>query len=205
MRLTNNKLTSSFVIAAFALGGLVACNSDDYKSSDDSTARDSGVGMTSPKDPVTGEAAPLKDTAATAKTDHSSTVAKRKGKWSIKMPAGSNTEKIVKDKEGVYNYAEAMPEFPGGQNALDNYVNNHVEYPQQAIDDNTAGTIRVSFVVDEKGNITRAHIIGNKLGNGLDEQALKVVSNMPTWKPGKVNGKNVKTRLELPIAFQVEA
>jgi len=92
-----------------------------------------------------------------------------------------------------------------GQNALDDYVNNHIEYPQQAIDDNTSGTIRVSFVVDEKGNVTRAHIIGNKLGNGLDEQALKVVSNMPTWKPGKVNGRNVKTRLELPISFQVEA
>jgi TonB family protein len=193
MRFTNNKLTSSIVIAAFALGGLVACNSDDYKSSDDSKSRDSATTSN-----------PGTDTIATAKTDKS-TVAKRKGKWSIKMPAGNSTDKMVKDKEGVYNFAEAMPEFPGGENGLDNYVNNHIDYPQQAIDDNTAGTVRVSFVVDEKGNVTRAHIIGNKLGNGLDEQALKVVSNMPSWKPGKVNGKNVKTRLELPIAFQVEA
>jgi TonB family protein len=132
-------------------------------------------------------------------------VAKKKGRMTIKMPSGSNREKMMKDKDGVYNWAEAAPEFPGGQNALDNYVNNNIDYPEKAVDDNTAGTVRVSFVVDEHGKVTRAHIIGNKLGNGLDEQALKVVSNMPAWKPGKVNGKNVKTRLELPIAFQVEA
>lgn len=121
------------------------------------------------------------------------------------MPDKNNTVKIEKDREGVYTRAEAMPEFPGGQAALDDYVNNNIEYPQQAIDNNTSGTIKVSFVVDEQGKVQSAHVIGSPLGNGLDEQALRVVSNMPTWKPGKVKGKNVKTRLELPIAFQVEA
>ena len=86
------------------------------------------------------------------------------------------------------------------------HLNNHLDYTQQAIDDNTTGTVRVSFVVDEHGNVTGAHLVnGGKIGNGLDEQALKVVGNMPAWKPGKVNGKNVKTRLELPINFQLEA
>ena len=113
---------------------------------------------------------------------------------------------MVKDKEGVYNKAQVMPQFPGGQNALATYVNNHVEYPQQAIDNNTTGTVMVSFVVDEKGKVTDAHVIGNQLAkDGLNLEAVRVVNNMPDWKPGKVKGKNVKTRLELPINFQLEA
>jgi TonB family protein len=198
MRNKNYKLTNSFVIATFALCGLVACNSSDYK---DSNSSDSSAAVTTPAT----SADKLADSADKMATASKSSVAKRKGKMTINMPAGSNTEKMVKDKEGVYNWAEAAPEFPGGQNALYNYVNNNIEYPEKAIDDNTAGTVRVSFVVDEDGKVIRPHIVGNKLGNGLDEQALKAVSNMPAWKPGKVHGKNVKTRLELPIAFQVEA
>jgi TonB family protein len=139
--------------------------------------------------------------AKTAKTVH------KKGKTSIMMPMG-NKEKMMMDKEGVYNNAEVMPEFPGGQDALANYVNNHIEYPQQAIDRNTTGTVKVSFVVDEKGKVTKAQLMnanGEKVGNGLDEEALRVVNTMPAWKPGKVKGKTVKTRLELPITFQFEA
>ena len=194
MRNKNYKLTNSFVIAVFALCGLVACNSSDYK---DSSSSDSSAAVTNPADKVADSA----DKMATSK----GSAAKRKGKMTINMPAGSNADKMVKDKEGVYNWAEAAPEFPGGQNALYNYVNNNIEYPEKAIDDNTSGTVRVSFVIDEDGKVSRPQIVGNKLGNGLDEQALKAVSNMPSWKPGKVNGKNVRTRLELPITFQVEA
>lgn len=218
------------LIATFSLCTFAACNSSDYKTDEDSTKDSTGIGLSNPTNPNTGAAnnmgtdtmsaaaiptSPAAKDAASAepstatnpapKSATNSTVAKRKAKWSIKMPASSGMAKMEKDKDGVYNFAETMPEFPGGQNALDNYVNNNIDFPQQAIDDNTSGTIKVAFVIDEKGKVMKAHIIGNKLGNGLDEQALKVVSNMPTWKPGKVNGKNVKTRLELPIAFQVEA
>jgi protein TonB len=192
MRNKNYRLTHSFVIAGFALCSLVACNSSDYKTDDSSSDKKAA-------DTTTAAATTAPTTAS------KSSVAKRKGKMSIKIPEGSSTDKMVKDKEGVYNWAEAMPEFPGGQSGLDNYVTNNIDYPEKAIDENTVGTIRISFVVDENGKVESAHIIGNKLGNGLDEQALKVVSNMPTWKPGKVKGKNVKTRLELPISFQVEA
>ncbi len=198
MQNKNYKLTNSVVIATFALCGLVACNSSDYK---DSSSSDSSA-VTAPAGTAEKAADSVDSKTAAASK---SAAAKRKGKMTINLPAGNNTEKMVKDKEGIYNWAEAAPEFPGGQNALYNYVNNNVEYPEKAIEDNTAGTVRVSFVVGEDGKVTRAHIIGNKLGNGLDEQALKAVSNMPSWKPGKVHGKNVRTWLELPITFQVEA
>jgi protein TonB len=228
MRNKNYKLTNFFVIATFALCGLVACNSNDYKtynSSSDSSAMTGAAPAATTPAPAATTPAPAATTPAQARgmsadsaspmgktsvtetpaTTSKGSVAKKKGRMTIKMPTGSNTDKIVKDKEGVYNRAEVAPEFPGGQDALDNYVSNNIDYPEKAIDNNTSGTVRVSFVVNENGKVTGAHIIGNRLGNGLDEQALKVFGKMPAWKPGKVNGKNVRTRLELPIAFQVEA
>jgi len=178
------------------MGTLAACsdNGNDKTNDRSPAVTDSSVAATDSS--TSGYA--TKDAASTAK-------AKKKGKTSVMMPQ-DNTDKMIMDKEGIYNKATVMPEFPGGQNALADYVNNHVEYPQQAINDNTAGTVRVSFVVDEKGKVMNAKVIGSqKIGNGLDEEALRVVNNMPSWKPGKVKGKTVKTRLELPINFQLEA
>lgn len=194
---TTNKYIRICVIAAISMGALAACT--------DST------------NDKTGETSPVTtDTSASAKTSTSgyatkdasssrTTVAKRKARTTISMPAAEK-DRMVKDKEGVYNKAQVMPQFPGGQNALATYVNNHVEYPQQALDNNTTGTVMVSFVVDERGKVKDAHIIGSQMPrDGLDQEALRIVNNMPDWKPGKVKGRNVKTRLELPINFQLEA
>jgi TonB family protein len=199
MQHSNNKLTKFFVIGAISLSALAACsdNAEDKASDRSPAVTDSttaaNAGGTSSYD---------------AKDATSKTAAKKKGKATITMPESNNNNngKIVADKEGVYNKATVMPQFPGGESALSTYVNNHVEYPQQAIEDNTAGVVRVSFVVDEHGKVQQAKVInGEKVGNGLDEEALRVVNNMPVWKPGKVKGHNVKTRLELPINFQLEA
>lgn len=191
-----NKITRVLLIAAVSMGALAACTDQSDKTSD--------------RSPM------ITDTSATARSStseyatkkassSSTTVAKRKARTTISTPA-ANEDRMVRDKEGVYNKAQVMPQFPGGQNALATYVNNHVEYPQQAIDNNTTGTVMVSFVVDERGKIKDAHVIGSQMPkDGLDQEALRVVNNMPDWRPGKVRGKNVKTRLELPINFQLEA
>jgi protein TonB len=106
----------------------------------------------------------------------------------------------------IYTRAEIAPVFPGGQRALDNYITHTVKYPQQAIDDDVSGTVHVSFVVDEQGHVTKARVLDRaNLGDGLDQEALRVVKNMPAWTPGMVKGKKVKTRMELPINFQVES
>jgi len=114
--------------------------------------------------------------------------------------------KIERDKDGVYNKVETMPTYPGGEAALQTFVENHVNYPQQAVDQNAEGTVRVSFIVDEKGNVVKPSVISGVTGNtALDEEALRVVQQMPKWKPGMVKGKTVKTRLSLPITFQLES
>jgi len=180
------------VIGIIAVADLTACNSGDSNKSSNTMAADSSASAS-------------KDDSIKSISNGKTAKTAKKRKMSVSMTA-SVAGKITKDKEGVYNRAEPMPEFPGGQDALAAYIENHLNYPQQAVDDNTTGTVRVSFVVDEKGKVTRPQVAGNrKVGDGLDEEAVKVVEQMPAWKPGKIKGKNVKTRLELPITFQLEA
>ncbi|HWB92828.1 MAG TPA: energy transducer TonB, partial [Puia sp.] len=77
---------------------------------------------------------------------------------------------------------------------------------QKAIDDDVSGVVHVSFIIDETGHVTKAKVMdAAKPADGLDEEALRVVRNMPSWTPGKVKGKNVKTRMELPISFVLES
>ena len=186
------RTTANLGLIAAIVIGMTACNSSDYSNNkSDSTA-------TTSVDSSTGTA--MTGDSATAKTIKK----KKKGKTSINFPMANN-EKIIRDNDGVYNRAETMPEFPGGQDALSSYINQHLDYSQKAIDNSTDGTIHISFVVDENGKVVGSKLIGTKkLGDGLDEETLRVFNNMPSWKPGIINGKKVKTRLEVPITFQLE-
>ena len=109
------------------------------------------------------------------------------------------------DKQGYYNRTEVLPAYKGGQSALENYIMNNIEYPQEAIDNNIEGTVSIHFAVDEQGNISNVKAMGNKLGYGLEEEAVRVVSKMPKWSPGQVKGKNVKTWRTLPITYRLES
>jgi TonB family protein len=105
---------------------------------------------------------------------------------------------------GYYNRTEVLPAYSGGQTALENYINNNIQYPQDAIDNNVEGVVKVQFGVDENGNVINVSTVGNKIGYGLEEEAIRVVSKMPKWTPGQIKGKNVKTWRTLPINYRLE-
>ena len=133
------------------------------------------------------------------------TVIKKTGKILVAAaPLVNKTEKMTADKSGYYNYTDVAPLYEGGQGAIESYISNNIQYPQEAIDNNVEGTVQVQFGIDDNGKITDVTTLGTKLGYGLEEEAIKVVSNMPKWNPGKVNGKNVKTRMILPITYRLE-
>jgi len=180
------------MIAGFIVSmSIVACNSDS--SSSTTTADTSKAAMAADSS--------MKDSAA-----KSASAKKKKLKASLgEMDKAAPTKKYTKDKSGVYDNAEVMPAFKGGQSALDSYVNNNLTAPQPAIDDSKEGTIRVMFAVDETGKVMNAHTMGAKLGDGLDEEAMRVLSSMPKWEPGTIGGKPVKVWLTLPIVFKAEA
>ena len=120
------------------------------------------------------------------------------------MAADDVNAKIEMDKQGYYSRTEISPAFEGGQSALENYINTNLQYPQQAIDNDVEGTVRVQFAVDDKGRISNVSTVGDKLGYGLEDEAMKVVSNMPKWKAGMVKGKGVKTWRMLPVIYKLE-
>ncbi len=96
-----------------------------------------------------------------------------------------------------------MPEFPGGEKALLNYLATKVKYPVIAQENGIQGKVFVSFVVDEKGNITNVTLLRG-VDKSLDNEAIRVVRSMPKWKPGKQRGKAVKVSFTLPITFQLQ-
>ena len=92
-----------------------------------------------------------------------------------------------------------MPEFKGGMDALIKYMGTNIKYPKET---KKEGVVHVSFIVDEKGNVTNAEVI-KKVAPELDKEALRVVKIMPKWTPGKDKGKNVKVKMTLPISFKL--
>jgi len=128
----------------------------------------------------------------------------KKGKVTVGTMKTTASASMKPDKNGVYEMTEVKPSYPGGHTALASYINDHIDYPQDAIDNNSQGTVDVQFVVDQNGKVTDAKAVGKQLQNGLDDEAVRVVSSMPNWTPGKVKGKNVKTRMILPITFKTE-
>jgi protein TonB len=196
------KKNSRGTIWALAMAGSVffmtACNNSDYtKSPSENTPANTDTAMSN---------APATDTSSASvsasKAKNSATNSKRK--VSVGRMSESKMSTMKPDKDGVYEMTDVRPAYPGGQAALEDYINNHIEYQQPAIDNNTEGTVDVQFVVDENGNVSNAKVIGNQLGSGLDEEAVRVISGMPKWTPGKVKGKDVKTRMVLPITYKLE-
>jgi len=128
-----------------------------------------------------------------------------KGKVTIlPAPPTSAEAKMEADNSGVYSNVEVIPSFPGGNKGLQKYFDNNLEYPAEAGNEGVEGTVELSFVVDENGKLTNPQVMGQRLGYGLETEALRVVNKMPVWNPGQLKGKNVKTRFILPIRFVLE-
>jgi protein TonB len=111
-------------------------------------------------------------------------------------------EEVVEEQQ-IFTIVEEMPSFPGGDAALMKYLGNNIKYPAIAKDAGIQGTVYVTFVVDEQGKVKDAQVL-RSIGGGCDEEAIRVVKSMPSWKPGKQRGKAVKVQYNLPIRFTLK-
>ncbi|MEI9921925.1 MAG: TonB family protein [Bacteroidota bacterium] len=109
----------------------------------------------------------------------------------------------VNDPNKVWSTVEQSPSFPGGVTELMKYVGKNTRYPAEARRQNVQGSVFISFVVDTDGTIDNVEVI-RSIGAGCDKEAMRVVSGMPKWKPGKQHGVDVKVRFVLPIKFRLE-
>lgn len=103
----------------------------------------------------------------------------------------------------VVNHAGQMPEFPGGNAALQKYLSSNLKYPALAFRNNVQGTVILSFVVNVAGEISDIQVL-KSLGGGTDEEAKRVVKSMPRWSPGSNNGIPVNVRFVVPVRFAVK-
>lgn len=101
------------------------------------------------------------------------------------------------------NFAEKMPSFPGGNEAMFKYINQETAYPNQARENGIEGRVMLSFVVQPNGAITNIKVLQG-IGFGCDAEAVRVVSEMPYWLPGMQNGKALPVQMNLPFYFKLE-
>ena len=110
------------------------------------------------------------------------------------------TETENTKQDSVPLIVEEMPQFPGGELALREYIAKRIIYPKIALEKGIQGTVFVSFIINKKGNVTNAHI-SKSVDPILDKEALRVVNSLPKWKPGKQRGKAVDVPYTVPVEF----
>lgn len=109
----------------------------------------------------------------------------------------TSAQKKKKKKDEI-----VMAEFKGGHEALLSYLLQETRYPNEAMKMEQTGEVIVEFTVERNGMITNARVI-KSVAPSLDREALRVVTNMPNWIPGKKNGLTMRSQLTIPINFKV--
>lgn len=112
-------------------------------------------------------------------------------------------EPVEEEKpEEVFTFVEIMPEFEGGMDEFHRWLGKHLKYPAIAREERIQGTVFVSFVIEADGSISEVQIV-RSVHPLLDQEAIRVISQMPRWIPGKQNQMPVRVRYTLPVGFQL--
>ena len=108
----------------------------------------------------------------------------------------------TKKNDMLFSVVEVMPQFPGGQIAMLQYLMKNIKYPEQAMKKGIQGRVVVSFIVEKDGRVSNVRLL-RSVESSLDKEAVRVVKSMPKWSPGKQNGKPVRVRFNVPVMFKL--
>ena len=100
----------------------------------------------------------------------------------------------------AYTVCDEPPEFPGGTEALYEFFQANIQYPEKALANHIEGKVYVTFIIETDGSISFSKVLRD-IGGGCGLEALRVVRSMPRWKPGKRCGEIVSVQYNLPISF----
>ncbi len=106
-------------------------------------------------------------------------------------------------KTEPYLIVKKTPDYPGGAEALNNYLKKHIKYPLNAKKKGIQGTVLVKFIVNKDGSVSDVKVVQG-IGGGCDQEAVRVVKLMPKWKPGTQNKIPVSCYFTLPIKFTLK-
>ena len=107
------------------------------------------------------------------------------------------------EENKVFDVVEEQPSFPGGQGALMQWLRDNIKYPVVAAENGIEGRVIVQFVVSKTGSISGV-TVARGVDPSLDKEAVRVVSSMPNWTPGRQNGTTVNVRYTLPVTFKLQ-
>lgn len=107
------------------------------------------------------------------------------------------------EENKVFDVVEEQPSFPGGPGALMQWLRDNIKYPVIAAENGVEGRVIVQFVVSKTGSISDVRV-ARGVDPSLDKEAIRVVSSMPKWTPGKQNGTTVNVRYTLPVTFKLQ-
>lgn len=103
----------------------------------------------------------------------------------------------------VFVVVEHQPEFPGGNTAMMKFLSDNIKYPVIAQENGIQGRVICNFVVERDGSITDVQVVRGQ-DPSLDREAVRVIQQMPRWKPGKQRGQAVRVRFTLPVVFRLQ-
>ncbi|QRX63223.1 energy transducer TonB [Dysgonomonadaceae bacterium zrk40] len=105
--------------------------------------------------------------------------------------------------EEIFVVVEDQPLFPGGNAAMMKFLSDNIKYPVIAQENNIQGRVICNFVVEKDGSITDVQVVRG-VDPTLDREAVRVIQQMPRWKPGKQRGQAVRVRFTLPVVFRLQ-
>ena len=120
----------------------------------------------------------------------------------VRVTTGTNADGSKSYMEVYeFDYVDVKPEFPGGGNQLVNFINENRRYPAEAYAQGIEGRVTCAFVVNTNGAISNLSVIRG-VEPSLNKEALRILSKMPQWSPGKINGQTVPVRVIWSIPFR---
>ena len=140
------------------------------------------------------------------KTDMNISVADVKGTDEVNGQDIGDLNNAIVEEDTItppYNVVEQMPEFPGGESALQRFLMANVKYPSIAAENGVQGKVYVNFVVDRVGAISNVKVVRG-VDPAVDKEAVRVVKSMPKWIPGRQNGEAVRVSFTVPINFVLQ-
>lgn len=102
----------------------------------------------------------------------------------------------------IYLALTEKPEYPGGMHNLITFIQNSIQYPENAYKTGKQGRVIVQAIIDTDGSVVRPSIV-NSVDSLLDKEALRIIKSMPEWKPGKYHGKAIKVKYHFPVTFRI--
>ena len=110
-----------------------------------------------------------------------------------------NSGKVLKS-DSIFFLTEVMPQFPGGDNGLYQYLKKNVVYPALAKVQKIQGRVYIEFIIERDGSVSHVKVTRG-IGGGCDQEAARVVAQMPKWTAGKMKDNPVRVQYTLPVKF----